>query len=185
MAEPTSPAVRDALRLAAIVESSDDAIVGKDLNGIVTSWNRAAERIFGYTAEEMIGKSITTIIPLERIDEEHEVLSRIRSGQTVDHFETIRRRKDGTLIPISLTISPILAPDGLVIGASKKPERSNEQTTISTRSSGRKMPSPVSSAAPSRGPTTPCGASPGKRTPRTKAAASSPSGGRRKPSSLQ
>jgi PAS domain S-box-containing protein len=109
----------DTLRLAAIVESSDDAIIGKDLNGIVTSWNRAAERIFGYTADEMIGRSVTTIIPLERIDEEHEVLTRIRSGNSVDHFETVRRRKDGTLVPISLTVSPIRTPDGIIIGASK------------------------------------------------------------------
>ena len=107
------------LRLAAIVESSDDAIVGKDLSGIVFSWNRAAERIFGYTADEMIGRSIRTIIPDDRQSEEDDVIARIHRGERVHHFETIRRRKDGTLLPISLTISPICDPDGIVIGASK------------------------------------------------------------------
>jgi PAS domain S-box-containing protein len=108
-----------AMRLAAIVESSDDAIVGKDLNGIVFSWNRAAERIFGYTADEMIGRSIRTIIPNDRQSEEDEVIARIHRGERVHHFETIRRRKDGSLLPISLTISPIRDPDGVVVGASK------------------------------------------------------------------
>jgi PAS domain S-box-containing protein len=107
------------LRLAAIVESSDDAIVGKDLNGIVFSWNLAAERIFGYTAEEMIGRSIRTIIPNDRQSEEDEVIARIHRGERVHHFETIRRRKDGSQLPISLTISPIRDPDGVVVGASK------------------------------------------------------------------
>lgn len=107
------------LRLAAIVESSDDAIVGKDLTGIVFSWNRAAERIFGYTADEMIGRSIRTIIPADRQSEEDEVIARIHRGERVHHFETLRRRKDGSLLPISLTISPIRGPDGIVIGASK------------------------------------------------------------------
>jgi PAS domain S-box-containing protein len=108
-----------ALRLAAIVDSSDDAIVSKDLNGIVMSWNRGAERIFGFTAEEIIGKSITQIIPADRRAEEDDVLRRIRSGESVDHFETVRRRKDGTFVPVSLTISPIRAHDGTVVGASK------------------------------------------------------------------
>jgi len=107
------------LRLAAIVESSDDAIVGKDLNGIVFSWNRSAERIFGYTPDEMIGRSIRTIIPDDRQSEEDEVIARIQRGERVHHFETIRRRKDGSFLPISLTISPIRNPDGVVIGASK------------------------------------------------------------------
>ena len=108
-----------ALRLAAIVESSDDAIVGKDLNGIVFSWNLAAERIFGYTAEEMIGRSIRTIIPDDRQSEEDDVIARIHRGERVHHFETVRRRKDGSMVPISLTISPIRNPDGVVVGASK------------------------------------------------------------------
>jgi len=110
---------RDALRLAAIVDSSDDAIVGKDLNSIVTSWNRAAEAMFGFTADEMIGQSIRLLIPDDRRQEEDEVLAKIRRGERVEHYETLRQRKDGTLIPVSLTISPILNDDGLVIGASK------------------------------------------------------------------
>ena len=105
--------------LAAIVASSDDAIVGKDLSGVVQSWNTAAERIFGYTAAEAIGQSITLIIPSDRLSEETHVLSRIRAGQGVEHFETVRRRKDGRLIDVSLTVSPIRTPDGRVIGASK------------------------------------------------------------------
>ena len=105
--------------LAAIVESSDDAIVSKDLNGIITSWNAGAEAIFGYKPEEIIGKSILTIIPDDRRDEETEIISRIRRGERVKHFDTIRRRKDGTLIPISLTISPIRDDDGQIVGASK------------------------------------------------------------------
>ncbi len=108
-----------ALRLGAIVESSDDAIVSKDLNGIVTSWNAAAERMFGYTADEMIGQSITRVIPPERLSEETYVLGRIRAGLRVEHFETIRHDKWGRPMDISLTVSPIRAPDGRVIGASK------------------------------------------------------------------
>ena len=115
---PALPA-RAERRLAAIIESSDDAIVSKDLNGIITSWNRAAERMFGYSAAEVIGESITIIIPTERLDEEKLVLSQIRRGEKVDHFETIRRRKDGTLFPISLTVSPIRDDEGNVVGASK------------------------------------------------------------------
>ena len=114
------PADDVALRhLARVVESSDDAIISKDLNGIITSWNRAAERIFGYTADEVIGKSIRILIPADRQDEEDVVLNRIRAGQTITHFETIRQRKDGTLIPISLTVSPIHDEANNVIGASK------------------------------------------------------------------
>lgn len=108
-----------ALRLAAIIEGSDDAIVSKNLNGIVTSWNPAAERIFGYPAEEMIGQSITKVIPPDRLNEEPQILARLQRGDRVDHFETIRRRKDGTLIHVSLTISPIRNKEGKVIGASK------------------------------------------------------------------
>ena len=110
---------REALRLAAIVESSDDAIVSKDLNGIVQTWNRAAERMFGYTAEEMVGRPITVIIPADRRSEEDLVLSRIRSGRSVDHFETLRQRKDGSVVEISVTISPIRTANGTIIGASK------------------------------------------------------------------
>jgi PAS domain S-box-containing protein len=105
--------------LAAIVASSDDAIISKDLNGIVTSWNPAAEQMFGFAPDEMIGTSITRIIPHERLSEEDYVLTRVRAGLRVDHFETIRRRKDGSLVEISLTVSPIRNDDGTVIGASK------------------------------------------------------------------
>lgn len=108
-----------ALLLGAIVDSSDDAIVSKNLNGIVTSWNRGAERLFGYTAQEVVGKSITIIIPPDRLGEEPEILRRLQRGERVDHFETIRRRKDGALLNISLTISPVRDKDGKVIGASK------------------------------------------------------------------
>jgi len=94
-------------RLAAIVEFSDDAIVSKDLDGIITSWNKGAERVFGYTAEEAIGQPITIVIPRDRRDEEREILTRIRRGEHIDHFETVRQRKLGNSIPVSLTISPI------------------------------------------------------------------------------
>ena len=108
-----------ALRLAAIVEGSDDAIVGKNLRGIVTSWNRGAERVFGYSADEMIGQSITLLIPPDRLGEEVDILSRLQRGERVQHFETIRVRKDGREIHVSLTISPIRDEDGEIIGASK------------------------------------------------------------------
>jgi PAS domain S-box-containing protein len=110
---------RDAKRLAAIVESSDDAIISKDLNGVIVSWNAAAQRMFGYTADEAVGKSIRMLIPDDRQGEEDHVLGRIRDGDRIEHFETIRKRKDGTLLPISLTVSPIVDDDGRVIGASK------------------------------------------------------------------
>ncbi len=105
--------------LAAIVESSDDAIISKSLKGIITTWNLSAERLFGYTADEAIGRPITILIPEDRLGEEPAILTRINAGERVDHFETIRRRKDGTLIDISLTISPIRSCDGKIIGASK------------------------------------------------------------------
>ena len=106
-------------KLASIVESSDDAIVSKDLNGIITSWNKGAERIFGYKAQEVVGRSITILIPSERVDEEPEILARIRRGESFDHYETVRRRKDGTLLDISLTVSPIYDASGKIVGASK------------------------------------------------------------------
>ena len=108
-----------AQRLAAIVESSNDAIVSKSLDAIIESWNRGAERLFGYTPEEVIGQSITIIIPENRRNEEKLILGRIRRGETVEHYETIRRRKDGSLIPISLTVSPVRNTLGEIIGASK------------------------------------------------------------------
>jgi PAS domain S-box-containing protein len=106
-------------RLAAIVECSDDAIVSKNLDGIITSWNIGAERLFGYSAQEVVGKPITILIPDDRQDEETDILARLRRGERVDHFETIRRRKDGSLADLSLTISPIRDNDGRIIGASK------------------------------------------------------------------
>jgi len=115
----TDSTYANAHRLAAIVESSDDAIVSKDLNGIVLSWNQAAERMFGYTAEEMIGTSIRRIIPADRQSEEDTVLASIREGRRLDHFETVRLGRDGRTVPISLTVSPILDASGTVIGASK------------------------------------------------------------------
>jgi PAS domain S-box-containing protein len=106
-------------RLAAIIESSDDAIVSKTLEGVITSWNKGAERIFGWTAPEVIGKPITIIIPADRQDEEPEILRRIRSGERVDHFETIRQTKSGELIDVSVTISPVRNETGTIIGVSK------------------------------------------------------------------
>ena len=119
--KPATEAIVDraALRLAAIVDSSEDAIVSKDLNGVVQTWNGAAERMFGYTASEIVGRPISLIIPRERLSEEDEVLARVRSGRSIDHFETVRQRKDGSLVEISLTVSPIKDADGTVIGASK------------------------------------------------------------------
>jgi PAS domain S-box-containing protein len=107
------------LRLAAVVQSSHDAIVAKDVNGIITDWNKSAERIFGYSAEEIIGKSILTLIPQERQNEEAAILKKVRSGQSIDHYETVRRRKDGTLLNVSLTISPIRDTKGKITGISK------------------------------------------------------------------
>src|SRR6185437_7311016 len=105
--------------LAAIVESSDDAIITKDLTGVITSWNKGAEQLFGYTAREATGRSITILIPTERLPEEKDILARLARGESVQHFETVRRRKDGNLLDISLTISPVRNADGKVIGASK------------------------------------------------------------------
>ncbi|MBS3652574.1 PAS domain S-box protein [Pseudaminobacter sp. 19-2017] len=108
-----------AQRFAAIVQSSDDAIFAKSLNGTITSWNRGAERLFGYSAEEIVGKPVAALIPPDRHDEEPNILSRIKAGDAIDHYETIRRRKDGTLVEISLSVSPIRNPEGRVVGASK------------------------------------------------------------------
>lgn len=110
---------QNARQLAGIVEWSEDAIISKNLDGRITSWNHAAESLFGFTAAEAIGRSIRMIIPEDRQHEEDDVLRRIRNGESIRHFETVRRRKDGTLVPISLTVSPIRLDDGTVIGASK------------------------------------------------------------------
>ncbi len=125
-----------AQRLASIVESSEDAIISKDLVGTITSWNRGAERVFGYTAEEAVGKSVTILIPEDRLNEEPEILNRIRRGERVDHYDTVRRRKDGSLIDISLTVSPLKEADGSITGASKiarditERKRAQEQQTL-------------------------------------------------------
>jgi PAS domain S-box-containing protein len=105
--------------LAAIVNSSEDAIISKTLKGIITSWNKAACKLFGYTDKEAIGKHISLVIPPERLDEENVIISRIKEGLKVDHFETIRMKKDGSHIPISLSVSPIKDSSGTIIGASK------------------------------------------------------------------
>jgi len=104
---------------SAIVDSSNDAIISKDLNGRIKSWNKSAERLFGYTSEEAIGQPITMLIPTDRLDEEIAILARLRRGERVDHFVTIRRRKDGSLVDISLTVSPVKDLQGKVVGASK------------------------------------------------------------------
>jgi PAS domain S-box-containing protein len=107
------------LRLGAIVRSSEDAIVAKDLDGIITAWNPAAERLFGFTAEEAIGRSIRMIVPADRQSEEDEVLRRLRRGEAIEHMETVRVRKDGTPVDIALTVSPIRDAEGRIIGGSK------------------------------------------------------------------
>src|SRR5208337_2517936 len=107
------------LRLAAIVESSSDAITGKTLDGIVSSWNSGAELIFGYTAEEVIGKPGTILIPPDHLDEEPQIVERVRCGERIEHFETVRRRKDGRDIDVSLNVSPIKDATGKIIGVSK------------------------------------------------------------------
>lgn len=126
-------AERDAQLLAAIVESSDDAIVSKDLKGTITSWNRGAERIFGYAADEAIGKSITILIPAGRPIEEPGILDRVKCGDRVDHYETVRKRKDGSLIDISLTVSPVRDAIGNVIGASKIARDITERKEVQLR----------------------------------------------------
>jgi PAS domain S-box-containing protein len=105
--------------LVALVEGSHDAVISKDLNGTIRSWNPAAERLFGYAPHEVLGRNITMIIPDDRLDEESLIMSQIRLGRRVDHFETLRRRKDGSLVPLSLSISPIRNAEGTIVGASK------------------------------------------------------------------
>ena len=106
-------------RLATIVETSDDAIISKNLDGVIQTWNRGAERIFGYTADEIIGKPVTTLMPPELYDEEPGILARLRRGERIDHYQTVRRRKDGTLLDISLTVSPVTDTAGRIVAASK------------------------------------------------------------------
>ncbi|MGA7002748.1 MAG: PAS domain S-box protein, partial [Pseudolabrys sp.] len=101
------------------VETSDDAIVSKNLDGVITSWNRGAERVFGYSVEEVVSQSITIVIPEDRQSEEREILTRVGRGERIDHYETVRRRKDGSLIVVSLTVSPVKNAEGKIVGASK------------------------------------------------------------------
>ena len=108
-----------AQHLSAIVESSFDAIVSKDLDGVITSWNRSAERLFGYSSEEVVGQSVRMLIRADHQDEETNILARIRQGERVESFETIRQRKDRSLVPVSLTISPVRNAAGRIVGASK------------------------------------------------------------------
>ncbi|MGZ3757579.1 MAG: PAS domain-containing sensor histidine kinase [Mucilaginibacter sp.] len=122
--------------LAAIIASSDDAIISKTLKGIITSWNPAAERMFNYTEAEAIGRHISLIIPPDRLDEETYIIGQIISGNRVDHFETIRLAKNGDLIPISLTISPIKGKNGLIIGASKIARDISEQRAAQAEKAG-------------------------------------------------
>ena len=119
LAEQAQKAEAAAAHLAAIVSSSGDAIISKDLQGIIQTFNKGAQRLFGYTAEEAIGKPATLLIPADRIDEETGILERIGRGETIDRYETVRQRKDGILVDISLTISPIRDPGGSIIGAAK------------------------------------------------------------------
>ena len=109
---------RAAQHYAAIIESSDDAILSKDLDGVILTWNAGAERLFGYTAEEAIGKPVTIIIPADRLEEERAILDKIRRGEGVHSLKTVRRRKDGSVIDISLTVSPIRDANGRIVGAS-------------------------------------------------------------------
>src|SRR5215212_3009421 len=110
---PRMSVIQPAAHLAAIVESSDDAIVGKDLNGTILSWNAAAQRLFGYTPHEAVGQNIRFLMLPERLAEEDYVLEQVRKGVGVRHFETVRRRKDGTLVEVSLTVSPVRDNDGV------------------------------------------------------------------------
>ena len=124
---PTPREIEAALReseqqlrwLASIIESSDDAIISKNLDGVITSWNSGAERVFGYSASEAIGQPITLVIPQDRQSEEREILTRMRRGERIDHFETVRQRKNGSLIVVSLTVSPVKDANGKIVGASK------------------------------------------------------------------
>ena len=120
-ADATALARADEIRLqyAAIVESSDDAIIAKTLDGVISAWNAAAERMFGYTQHEAIGQPITMIVPPDLHDEEHEILRRVRAGERVEHYETVRVTKAGARIDISLTISPLRDPAGSIVGCSK------------------------------------------------------------------
>jgi PAS domain S-box-containing protein len=128
--ETTASANFTAARLAAIVASSDDAIVSKNLDGVIQTWNAAAERMFGYTSEEAVGRHISLIIPKERLSEEDHVITQVRAGIGVAHYETVRRHKDGSAVEISLTVSPIRDQDGTIVGASKIARDITEQNRL-------------------------------------------------------
>jgi PAS domain S-box-containing protein len=125
--------------IASMVESSDDVIISKNLDGVIISWNKGAERVFGYTDEEAIGQPITIVIPEDRHDEERQILTRIRRGERIEHYETVRRRKHGNLIAVSLTVSPVRDAEGKIVGASKiarditEQRRSQEQIATLAR----------------------------------------------------
>jgi len=121
--------------IGSVVDSSDDVIVSKNLDGIISTWNKGAEHLFGYTAEEAIGQPITMIIPQHRLDEERQILTRIRRGERIDHFETIRQRKNGSLVTISLTVSPVRDSEGKIVGASKIARDITEQKRNQERNS--------------------------------------------------
>ncbi|MGL3821922.1 PAS domain-containing sensor histidine kinase [Sphingopyxis sp. R3-92] len=116
---PSVAVIETGAHLAALVEGSDDAIISKGLDSIITSWNPAAERMFGYSASEIVGQSILKLIPEDRHDEESAIIERVKAGERVKHFETVRRRKDGSLVDLSITVSPVRRADGTIIGASK------------------------------------------------------------------
>ena len=136
-------------QLAAIVTSSKDAIISKDLDGVITSWNKGAEALFGYTAEEPIGRPVTLLIPEDRLDEEPQILERIRRGEAIEHYETVRRRKDGSLLDISLTVSPLRDASGRIVGASKIARDITERKRDRSRrcASARRRPAPRPTAA--------------------------------------
>ena len=122
-----------ALRLAAIVESSDDAILSKDLDGTITSWNAAAERLFGYSVEDVVGRPITLLVPRGRREEEAAILARIRAGERTEHYETLRRRKDGSLVEVSWSVSPLKDSGGRIVGASTIVRDITEQRRVQER----------------------------------------------------
>ena len=139
-------------RLAAIVDSADDAIISKDLNGIIRTWNQGAQRMFGYSAEEMIGQPVLRLIPPELHYEEDEILRKLRAGDRIDHYETTRRKKNGKSVEVSVTISPIRDHSGRVIGASKSPATS-PIASASSASSFSPRNSPLPDAWPPPSPT--------------------------------
>ena len=130
--------------LAAVVDCSDDAIISKDLNGTINAWNRGAEKIFGYSASEAVGRPMLMLFPPDRADEESDILARIRRGESVEHFETVRVRKDGKQIDVSVTISPVKDMNGTIVGASKIARDITERKQAEARLSGQAEDFPAS-----------------------------------------